>query len=83
MEHQYQVCACLLHVGHQQRLIILMVSLVLKSLLCFLCATSLEDDEVVVSLLDFGVPESICHVMVVQKLKWRPASSCDCGCKPE
>ena len=82
MEHHYEVCAWLLHVGNQQCLTVLMVSLVLKSLLCFLCVTSLEDDETVVSLMDFGVPKSICHVMVVQKLKWWPASSCDYGSKP-
>lgn len=83
LEHQYKVRAWLLHVGNQQCLTVLMVSLVLKSLLCFLCAAALQDDEVIVSLLDFGVPKNICHVMVVQKLKWWPASSHDCGSKPE
>lgn len=79
MEHQYEVCAWLLHVGNQH---VLIVSLVLKSLLCFLCVTPLEDDEVLLSLMDFRVPKSICHVMVLQKLWWL-ASSCDCRSKPE
>lgn len=55
-----------------------MVSLVLKSLLCFLWVTSLQNDELFASLVDFGVPESIQHVRVGQKLKWGPASCCDC-----
>ena len=77
MEHKGEVCAWLLHVGDQQCLTVLMVSLVLKSLLCFLCVTSMEADEVVVSLMDYGVPQSVCHVTVVQMLKQWPASSCD------
>lgn len=71
MEHQYEVCAWLLHVGNQQCLIILMVFSGFKKLaLLFVCVTSLEYDEVVVSLVDYGVPRSVCRVMVAQKLKW-------------
>lgn len=36
-----------------------------------------------VSLMDFGVPKNICHVMVVQKLKRWLCSCCPCGNKPE
>lgn len=38
--------------------------------LLFVYVTSLEYDEVVVSLVNYGVPRSVCHVMVAQKLKW-------------
>lgn len=67
MKHQNNVCVRLLHVGKEQYLTTLIFLMVLKSLLCFLCATSSEDDEVVVSLMDSGVPETVCHVMLVRK----------------
>lgn len=77
MEHLYEVCAWLLHVGNQQ---CLSVSHWFSKVCFFL--TTLEEDEVVVSLMDFGVPKSICCAIVVQKLKWWLCSSCPCGSKP-
>lgn len=62
MEHQYEVCTWLLHAGNQQCITVCLDSFTgFKKLLCLLCATPLEGDEVVVRVVDSRVPKSICR----------------------